>query len=155
MSLGFKLWNINSRIEECIDNETGEILEEELLNELEQDKENLIEDTALVYKNLNAELEALTNEIKNMQERKKSVENKIDTIKRILKESLKGQKIKTARVSISYRKTQAVQITNLDKIPQEYIKIKKEADKTAIKKALKAGSVEGAEITNNTSIIIR
>lgn len=153
--LGFRLWQINSRIEECIDDETGEILEEELLNELEQDKENLIEDTALAYKNLNAELEALTNEIKNMQERKKSVENKIDTIKRILKESLKGQKIKTAKISISYRKTQAVQITNLDKIPEQYIKIKKEADKTAIKKALKTGEVEGAEITNNTSIIIR
>lgn len=155
MSLGFKLWNINSRIEECIDNETGEILEEELLNELEQDKENLIEDTALVYKNLNAELEALTNEIKNMQERKKSVENKIDTIKRILKESLKGQKIKTARVQITYRKTQAVNILNLDKIPSEFIKIKKEADKTAIKKALKAGEVEGAEVIQNTSIIIK
>lgn len=94
--LGFRLWQINNRIEECIDNETGEILEEELLQELEQDKENLIEDTALAYKNLNAELEALTNEIKQMQERKKRVENKIDTIKRILKESLKGQKIKNS-----------------------------------------------------------
>lgn len=155
MSLGFRIWSIDKRIEECVDKETGEILQEELLEELEKNKEELLEDAALTIKNLNAELDALKNEIKLMTERKQRAERNIDTLKKVLKESLNGEKIKTARVSISYRKTQVVQITNLDKIPKQYIKIKKEADKTAIKKALKAGEVEGAEITNNTSIIIR
>ena len=155
MSLGFRIWSIDKRIEECVDKETGEILKEELLEELERNKEELLEDAALTIKNLNAELDALRNEIKQMIERKQRAERNIDTLKKVLKESLNGEKIKTARVSISYRKTQIVQITNLDKIPQEYIKIKKEADKTAIKKALKTGEVEGAEVIQNTSIIIK
>ena len=155
MELGFRIWSIDKRIEECIDDETGEVLEEELLEELEKNKEELLEDAALAIKNLNAELDALKNEIKQMTERKQRAARNIDTLKKVLKESLNGEKIKTPRVQITYRKSQSVNILNLDKIPEQYIKIKKEADKTAIKKALKAGTVEGAEITSNTSIIIR
>lgn len=155
MSLGFRIWSIDKRIEGCVDEETGEILKEELLEELERNKEELLEDAALTIKNLNAELDALRNEIKQMTERKQRAERNIDTLKKVLKESLNGEKIKTPRVQVTYRKSQSVNILNLDKIPSKFIKIKKEADKTAIKKALKAGEVEGAEVIQNTSIIIK
>jgi hypothetical protein len=53
------LYQINAEIENCIDTETGEILDIEALNNLTLEKDTKIENLACWYKNLMADVEAL------------------------------------------------------------------------------------------------
>ena len=52
------LYEINQAITECIDNETGEIIDVEKLEELQLEREAKIENVALWYKNLLSDAEA-------------------------------------------------------------------------------------------------
>ena len=59
-------------------------------------------------------------------------------------------------MAISFRKTTSVDVQDLEVLPDEYVKVKKEADKTAIKQAIKLGViVPGAELVNGRSMTIR
>lgn len=70
---------------------------------------------------------------------------------------LGGQKFKTPRVSISYRKSDAVEVTDITKIKAEYLKpVEPEVDKTKIKKAIKDGEeLEGVVLVQNQNMQIR
>lgn len=57
-----KLYEINEQIMACIDNETGEIIDTDKLNELQIAKDEKIENLALWYKDLLAEANALKEE---------------------------------------------------------------------------------------------
>ena len=59
-----KLYEINEQIMACIDNETGEIIDTDKLNELQIAKDEKIENLALWYKDLLAEANALKEEKK-------------------------------------------------------------------------------------------
>ena len=139
-----------------VDEETGEILDFEAFDNLQMEKDKKIENTALWIKNLQAEAEALKAEKMAFAERQKSAENKINSLKKYLSDYLAGQKFETAKAKISFRKSEAVEIADLDKIPQEYLKVTYAADKTAIKSALRNGvAIEGAEIVQNNNISIK
>ena len=59
---------------------------------------------------------------------------------------------------LSYRKSESVNILDLDLVPKKFIKKKVEvsADKTEIKKALKEGvKVKGAELTTNYNMQVK
>ena len=58
---------------------------------------------------------------------------------------------------MSFRATEAVEIADIYKVDENYLRYKEpEADKTAIKEALKAGkTVAGATLVENTSVIIK
>ena len=61
-------------------------------------------------------------------------------------------------MKLSYRKSESVNITDIDSVPKEYIKIKTEvsADKTNIKKAIKTGQyIDGAELVTNINMQIK
>lgn len=67
-----------------------------------------------------------------------------------------GEKIKTSKVAIGWRKSESVQINAEAFLPDEYLTYKEpEPNKVAIKKALKAGTlIDGATLvtTNNIQI---
>lgn len=46
-------------------------------------------------------------------------------------------KFKTSLYSFNIKNSEALEVESIDNIPREFLRIKKEADKTAIKKALK------------------
>ena len=55
-----------------------------------------------------------------------------------------------------YKKSESVEIINLDVIPADYTRVEIKADKVAIKKAIKSGEVvEGAEIKVNQNFYIK
>jgi hypothetical protein len=71
---------------------------------------------------------------------------------------LSGEKFKTSRCAVSYRKTQAVKITDESLLPDTYIrrKVIEEPDKVAIREALKAGGkVAGACLEDRQSMTIK
>ena len=152
-----KLYEIDEAIMACIDAETGEIIDADKLDKLTMERDAKIENVALWIKDLKAEAEALKAEKMAFAERQKVAENKIESLKKWLAYALDGQDYKSVRASVSFRKSQAVEIADIYKVDENYLRYKEpEADKTAIKEALKAGkNVAGATLVENTSVIIK
>ena len=152
-----KLYEIDEAIMACIDAETGEIIDADKLDKLTMERDAKIENVALWIKDLKAEAEALKAEKMAFAERQKVAENKIESLKKWLAYALDGQDYKSVRASVSFRKSQAVEIADIYKLDENYLRYKEpEADKTAIKEALKAGkTVAGATLVENTSVIIK
>ena len=142
------LFEIENEIMNCWDQETGEILDSNRLDQLEIERDEKIENIALYIKNLTADAEALKAEKQSFEERQKAAENKADSLKRYLANYLAGQKFSTPRVAISFRKTQSVNVTDMTLIPGKYLKFADPTpDKKSIKNAIKNGErVAGAEL---------
>lgn len=151
-----KLYEINEAILACIDPETGEA-DADKLDELMLMREEKLENLALWVKNLKAEASAIKAEEKALAERRQAKERKAESIKAYLEKELAGQKFETSRAVCSFRKSQKVEITDLDKIPDDYLRYSAPtADKTAIKAAIKDGlTVEGAELVDSVSMTIK
>lgn len=150
------LYEIDSAIIGCMDEETGEIIEG-AMEELELDNIQKAENIALSIKNDTAMAKALKEEIDKLTQRLRTCNNGIDSKKKYLPYLLGDKKLKTARVSVSYRNSESVTIDDLGSLAEEYIRIPEpQADKTAIKKAIKAGKeVTGAHIETSKSVIVR
>lgn len=153
------IYEIDALIESCIDAETGEIIDEEMLTALNMERDKKISNVACWIKNLKAEAEALKTEKQNLDKRQKACENKAESLKRWLEFALAGEKFKDSRVSISYRKSESVTFTdnfNFANLPDSMKKITIEPKKTEIKDYLKSGAtIEGCSIVENNNIQIR
>ena len=152
-----KLYEIDETIMSCIDEETGEIIDSEKLDKLQMERDKKIENVACWIKDLKAEAEALKAEKQAFAERQKVAENKMESLKKWLAYALNGEKFKTVRASVSFRTTDKVEIADIYKLDENYLRYKEpEADKDAIKKAIKAGQkVAGVTLVKNTSMIIK
>lgn len=165
--MAFTLYEISAELEKAwnsaIDPDTGEIINEDALQELEQlgmQREEKLENLALFYKNLSAEAEALKAEKMRLAARQAAAEKKAEGIKKYITESMDsagGEKIKTSKVAIGWRKSESVQINAGAFLPDEYLTYKEpEPNKAAIKKALKAGtSIDGATLVTTNNIQIK
>ena len=156
------IYEIDEKILNCIDLETGEIIDIDKLNELQLEKDAKIENVACWIKELKAEAEAIKTEKQTLAERQRVAENKAESLKKWLAYALQGEKFKTAKCSVSFRKSEVVEITdeglnNLMKEHDELLTYKApEPNKKAIKQAIKDGlSVEGVQLVQNTSTIIK
>ena len=156
------IYEINEEILNCIDPETGEIIDIDKLNELELERDAKIENVACWIKELKAEAEAIKAEKLALAERQRVAENKAESLKKWLAFALNGEKFKTAKCSVSFRKSEVVEITdeglnNLMKEHDELLTYKApEPNKKAIKDALKDGlSAQGVRLGCNTSVIIK
>ena len=152
-----KLYEVEAAIMECVDMETGEILDEERLEELNLVRDKLIENLMCWVKNMKSDVEQLKAEEKSLAERRHSIENKLKSVSGYLERTLDGVKFATPKGQISWRKTASVIVEDVYKIPEEYLRYKEpEADKTALKKAIQAGeNIEGAYIMEGKSMSIK
>lgn len=152
------LYDINDQLLNCIDTETGEIIDTEKFDELQIEREQKLENIALWYKNLLSEAQAYKIEKDVFAEKQKRSEQKAESLKSYLDSSLHGSKFNTVKVSISYRDSTSVGIIDMDKLPEEYKKsiTTVSADKIELGKALKSGLiVDGAELIKNSNIQIK
>ena len=106
-----KLYEIDNAILDCIDTETGEVIDIDKLNELQLERDTKIENVACWIKDLKAEAEAIKAEKLALAERQKAAENKAESLKKWLAYALDGEKFSTARCSVSFRKTESVEVT--------------------------------------------
>ena len=156
------IYEIDQAIMECVDLETGEIIDTEQLDRLQMEREKKLENVACWIKDLKAEAEALKAEKQALAERQRVAENKAESLKKWLAYALQGEKFKTTKCAISFRKSEAVEVTdeglnNLMKEHDELLTYKApEPNKTKIKQALKDGlNVEGVQLVQNISTIIK
>lgn len=151
------LYEIDSAIMDCADMETGEIIDMEALEDLQMERDQKIEGIGCWIKNLLADAKALKEEKDNLAARQKVAENKAASLKAYLSSYLNGEKFKTAKVSISYRKSDSVNIAEGAVIPEEYLKYSEPTpDKIGLKAALKAGEkIQGISLVTSNNIQIK
>lgn len=152
---------IQNAFELAIDPETGEIIDDlafQRLTDLQMEREEKCEAVALMTKDLAAQIAACGDAIKDIQAKKDALESRMERAKEWLAATLAGDKIKTAAVSVSYRKSSSVSIRNEGLLPEAYFRVKtlREPDKVAIKAAIKNGElVPGAEIVERKLLVIK
>ena len=153
------IYDIEAEIMDCIDQETGEVIDLDRLNALEMERDKKISNVACWIKDLKAEAEAIKAEEQNLNHRRKVCENKMESLKTYLATFLNGEKFKDARCSISYRRSERVNFAdnfNFDTLPDYMKKVTIEPKKTEIKEFLKGGGeIEGVRIEENTSMTIK
>ena len=159
-----KLYEIPTKIRAVLDGidcdpETGEILNADALHAVEVEAAEKIEATALYLRELDAEAKAAKDEADRMLARVKSMQKRSDYLKAMLLDTLHATgKVKTARVSVSIRTTQAVQINQEQAIPEAFTtkKITISPNKVLIKETISAGGcVPGCELIERESVSIR
>ena len=152
-----RLYEIDEQIAACTDAETGEVIDIERLTALVMEREQKLENVALWIKDLTAEADAIKAEKMKLAERQAAAENKASRLKEWLSEALNGQKFSTARCAVSFRRTKSVSVSDVWKLPEEYVRYSEPTpDKKAIKAAIESGeNIEGAEIVENISTIIK
>lgn len=143
-----------------IDEETGEILNESELEQIQMERNEKLKNCVFYYKNMKAEADALKAEKVNLQKRQQVAEKKAERMKEYLAFCLNGEKFEPkddVRVKVTYRKSEAVECNDWTKVPDDYLRYKDpELDKTKIKKAIKAGTkVEGCKLVEKRNIQIK
>jgi hypothetical protein len=151
-----KLYEIKQDILDCIDMETGEITDPERLEQLQIDRHEKLRNIAFVAINASADITAYREQEKRFTAKRKAAEKTLAWAKETLARELAGQKMKEAEFTISYRPSEVVEIDDDADLPAEFIKMKSEWDKAAIKEALKEGAVfEGCRLVQKQNIQIR
>ena len=160
------LYDIDQEILDCVDLETGEILDSEKLDALQMEREAKLEGVALWIKDLNAEADAVKTEADKLNARKKALDNKVAQLKQWLLYALDGQKLKTARCNVY--QTHSTRLAVADEAglvkflqtledPERFLKFREpELRKDEIKKALKEDyEIPGAALEETESVVIK
>lgn len=116
---------------------------------------------AFVIKKLDAECDIIDAEIKRLTELKKVRQNACERLKANISHAMQifeVDKIESPLIKLSFRKSQSVNVADVNSLPVEYktIKVTEQADKVKIKQALLNGEViEGCEIVNSNNLQIK
>lgn len=142
--------------------------EENRLEQLRQALDNLnmkfvdkVTNIVKLIKNLEAQRDAVASEVKRLSDRKKAMDNRIDWLKNYVKTAMQAtqsEKIKYALFTIYVGQSQpSVEVLNIDEVEEQFIKIKKEVDKTKILEQVKSTGVipSGVNIVQGTHLVIR
>ena len=160
------LYEIDQDILDCVDMETGEILDAEKLDALQMERETKLEGVSLWVKDLTAEANAVKEEADKLTSRKRSLDNKIQALKSWLLIALDGEKLKTPRCNVYQTHSQRVSVEDeaelvkfletLDE-PERFLRFREpELRKDEIKKALKDGTIiPGASLETTESVVIK
>lgn len=109
-----------------------------------------------IIKTLEAEIDALKAEATRIMQRQTALNNQVVRLKDAMKIGmlrLNLDKHKSMLFTVSITKPrQRVEVTNIDAVPTEMIRVKKEVDKTAVMEQLKAGNkIHGVELVYGES----
>ena len=142
-----KLYEIMNEIENFdfeIDEETGEILNFDALDRLQVARDVKIENLCLWVKNLKSDAEAYKAEKESFAKKQKQAENRATSLHNFIQPVLNGEKFTTDRVTVSYRKSEAIELEDKICVPDKYfVPQEPKLDKTGLKKAIKAGEEFG------------
>lgn len=106
-----------------------------------------------------SQADTLKSEAKRLNERAKVLANKADRVKGLMKDAIIAtgvSKLKTDLFNFSIRVSKSVQVTDVEELPREYVKMTRTANKTAIKEAILDGAeIVGCSIVENKSLNAR
>lgn len=158
------LYEINEQILRCVkdgdmvvDTETGEVIDMAALDALQMERDEKLTNIGKWILDLKADAKAIREREISLAERRKAKENKAEQLMDYMNMILAGKKFECADFKASYRKSQAVEVTDAEKIPAPYLIVQEpKVDKSGIKKALKAGEdIPGAKLVERNNLSIR
>ena len=159
------LYELTGQILELQELMEDDVYEPELINDTMEsvmyDFQNKADDYVKLIKNIEAQVSALDEEAKRLKARQDKMKNKVKMLK---------DKLVTAMVATETRKLQGTVGTlslrrstkipselTWENVPQEYVKteVKKSIDKVSLTSAIKEGKVEGIELEETNSLLIK
>lgn len=151
--------------ESCIDEETGEIIDSDALEELKNDLEKQIveksSDVVKYHKNREGLINQIDEEVKRLNAFKKSLKSRQENFDKYIiycMDKLGKDKIETPNGVIKITDSEGVVIVDKEKVPAQYVTVKQEfkEDLRAISKAIKSGTkVPGAIIEKRKNISVK
>lgn len=158
------IYEIDQAILECLDAETGEIIDIERLMDLQMAREQKLENVACWIKNLNAEIKSMKEEEARLADRRKVKERKVERLKQYLSDALCGEKFETARCAVAFRKTSRVEVSDMQAVVA-YLETNDFQDlvtyseptvsKTELAKLLKEGPLPGCTLESGLSLSVK
>lgn len=131
----------------------------EQLNTIQESFEKKAVNTAYVYCMLEGEIEQTDKLLKRLTERSKRLKTAKERVKEYLSVSMQNagyEEIKGDYANITFRTSEETVIDDEDMLEEEFIRVKVEPNKTAIKNAIKKGiEVRGAHIEKKKNINIK
>lgn len=169
MASNMALYEITSEIEKCelailesVDVETGEILDTTLtekMKSLQLNRKDKINGCIYAITKREDKIELAKKEIDRLKKLIDICENQDRRIREYLLANIEvGEKIDLGLHSITWRKSEAVEITNEDVIPKDFMteKITYSPNKTKIKEFIKnGGEVKGARLIERNNMQIK
>ena len=163
--MGMSLYHIDQALENLVDHETGEVLDFDAFEELQMARDAKIEGIVCWTKTLAAEAKAIREEEKELAERRRALEAKRDKLLGYVDRALDGAPFQTARCSVTYRKSTAVEITSMEALVKWCMdngyggKVTYAAPtvaKSDITSLLKAGTaIDGAELVTRMNMGVK
>ena len=163
--MSLSLYHIDQALENLVDHETGEVLDFDAFEELQMARDAKIEGIVCWTKNLAAEANAIREEEKELAERRRALEAKRDKLLGYVDRALDGAPFQTAKCAVTYRKSTAVEITNMDAVVQwcmdngydgKITYAQPTVSKTDIAPLLKSGmAVTGAELCERSNMGVK
>ena len=148
-----------------VDEETGEVIGWERLDELTKGATDKIANTARYIRYAEAQIEAMDKAIADIKARKQSAQNLVDrlsvlTVNAIFALPDGKTKIEEPDIKVSVRPSDIVQIDDESKLDEKFFNVKiikeRKVSKTAIKNAIKSGEdVQGARLLKNYTLQIK
>lgn len=156
---------IDEKILALVD-EDGEILDLEEFQALQMEREQKAENMALWVLDIRDEQNAIREEMRRLQARLTASERKEKTLREFLARVLDGEKLKTARITVSYRTTPAVEIDDEDRLRrwamtddryEDVLRYKEpEISKNEVRRLIQEGvKVPGAQLVERVSTTIK
>ena len=165
---GMKLYEIKNGMIDTLDifleGEQTEVDRENynyIMDYLKEELKSKSSDLIKYIRNLELENTVTKLEIERLEDLKKGKEKKIKSIKNYIKGillDLDKKKVETELGNLSLRKTTSVEITDISKIPKEYLVVKEEVtpSKKLIGDSLKKNIlIDGAVLKENYSVLIK
>lgn len=152
------LYEIDKSILECIDQETGELIDFERFESLQMERNQKIENVALWVKNLQSDALAYKAEKEAFAEREKAATKKAEQLKEWLAKVLEGQKFSTGKCAVSFRKSTKLEVLDELSIPDDLMvkTVTVKPDAYAIKTLMKDGMVvPGCRLVENLNTQIK
>lgn len=159
------IYEIDRRLLELVDPETGELLDEEAFDAFQMEREAKIENMILWYKNTVAEAAAVKAEADALSRRAAVLKSRSESLKSRMDYILGGEKFSTARCAASYRASTSVELLDESALaawaaenrhPECIVPRPPAVDKMAVKKLLKAGEeVPGAQLVKKMNLVVK
>lgn len=137
------LYEISSQYLQILNGDEDGVIDENALNQINDTLENKADNYAKFIANMKSDIDGIDSEIKRLQDRKKSMQNKVDYLKGNLQKAMQTTgktKFKTDLFSFSVvRNGGKAPIVLTADVPKSWCKVEYNPDKERIREALESG----------------
>ena len=156
------LYDINYHIQNLLQADDDGVLPDDVfdrLASLQMDESQKLENIACLIKNLSAESAAINQEIANLRKRKLATDRHADRLMAYVSDYMHltdRSKFSSPRVVLSFRRSDAVEFTDVSLVPMAYKEVEYHTKKAEIKAAIKSGvEVPGAVLVERQNLQIK